>query len=314
MFKFEAPKKILSANEIENVMYQRDIQFGRGLQAAKLLSQSEPRAWQQMKHQAALQLRNDIKGTRQMFLDHFRLFGKSNVFLTFPLRLFDLVPCSKLADALTMTVDAIETTKVSQIQQETFSLPDDFRVPLPLTNGATDEFQLQGDTDDFGVVADECVQPSFVQRDTESALVLFRLSHGAPNHLRRPLSAVDSLNTNHVCLRLYTILEQDTNGKFLHVQWDHFADIVCELFSSQQLSVQDFQHNLMSWDIDFHGVSCNQTIGCLVWFVVCFQNSVRFQNKYPSNSNMTIMSLSLIHMESSWKSSPFLFPSNAYKE
>ena len=249
---FEVPKKVLSVNEIENVLYQRDVQFGRGLQAAKLLSESEPRALQQVKQQAALQLRNDIKGSRQMFLDHFRSFGKSNVFLTFPLRLFDLVPCSKLGNALTMTADAIETTKVSQIQRETFGLADDFRWPLPLTDDATNanpaELQLQGDTDDIGGVVDERAQPSFVARDTESALVLFRLSHGTPNHLRRPLSTVDSLNTSHVCLRLYTILQQDTNGKLLHVQWDHFADIVCELFSSQQLSVQDFQENLMSWD------------------------------------------------------------------
>ena len=85
-----------------DLLYQRDIQFGRGEQAATLNQSSTSRLQQQQKQALALQLRNDIKGSRYMFLDHFRTGGVGKMFFTLPLRVLDNIPVSLLQNALTI--------------------------------------------------------------------------------------------------------------------------------------------------------------------------------------------------------------------
>ena len=87
---------------MEDLLYQRDIQFGRGEQAATLNQSSTSRLQQQQKQALALQLRNDIKGSRHMSLDHFRTGGVGKVFFTLPLRVMDNIPLSLLHNALTI--------------------------------------------------------------------------------------------------------------------------------------------------------------------------------------------------------------------
>ena len=92
-------------------------------------------------------------------------------------------------------------------------------------------------------------------------LVVFKLVHTAPHHLKRPLSTVDALNTNHVSLRIYPVAQQNQVDNSITVKWEHFADITCELFSQKEVDPTHFQSHLMSWALDASDVNICDSIG-----------------------------------------------------
>ena len=127
------------------------------------------------------------------------------------------------------------------------------------------DFQIQPDVDSLSlsVAHKPASKPTSTEEislcdqmhDPHDKLVAFKLVHAAPNHLKRPLSSVDSLNTNHVVLRLYPIVHQDPAGKFIRVRWQHFADVACE-----PVKPPDFQEHLKEWTLDVGNVFTTDSI------------------------------------------------------
>ena len=268
------------------------MQYDRGETAAEALPRGDMQMLQDGKAEEAQQLRKKLSSVRALYLDHFRNAASGLVFFSLPAALFDKIPVEMLV-AAAASGSCTQALKVSEIVPETLThqAVQDLQVGVGTRNvvadGGHQEIQmiLAPDTDDFVALHEPqlpepapfpCTEflghaldapAAALEQQQASApkkqLVVFKLVHAAPHKLKRPMFATDRLQSQHVALRLYRIVDGDLGAAALDVEWSHVADITCELFSHENLSPHNFAEHLQVWELDPHKLDIHHFLGLL---------------------------------------------------
>lgn len=224
------PARDLTDGELQELFYGKTFQFRTGQQSRHMIPESGPQQQRALKNQVTKEMEREVGTLQGLMLRHFREIADAKNFFSVPKKLFESLSAQTLDLAITSGFDFQSTGSALPLQ-------DRGALALQPISGPTKSLLIahQQDRDDFVAAQPETTvrfEPLVTHGTSDLAWidgeqVFFRVTHAAPNRLKRPTRSIDSLRPDDLSIRLYRVCKLSECNQQVWLQQEGYHDVWC---------------------------------------------------------------------------------------